>query len=239
MVPQWQKAIVTRIEQATYNTRRYWIALPETLSFDFKAGQFVTFDLPIHEQKNKRWRSYSIASAPDGSNVIELVIVHLEGGAGTTYFFEEVKEGSELVIRGPQGVFVLPEILEHDLYMICTGTGVAPFRSMVHYIKHHHIPHQQIHLIYGTRKHEDVLYEDELRALEKEFPSFHYHITLSRENIEGYEHGYVHAIYERLAKGNPTADFMLCGWREMIDDAKHRLADMGYDRKHIHMELYG
>ena len=77
MLPQWQKAIVTKIEQATPNTRRYWLELPETDRFDFKPGQFVTLDLPIHEKRNKRWRSYSIASMPDGSNVIELVVVKL------------------------------------------------------------------------------------------------------------------------------------------------------------------
>ena len=81
MLQPWQTGKVIRIEDATYNTKRFWIQLPEVQSFDFKPGQFVTLDLPIHEQKNKRWRSYSIASWPDGSNVIELVIVLLEGGA--------------------------------------------------------------------------------------------------------------------------------------------------------------
>ena len=90
-------------------TRRFWIQIPELESFDFEPGQFVTLDLPIHEKPAKRIRSYSIASWPDGTNVIELVIVFLEGGAGTTYLFNEVKVGSQLTLRGPQGVFTLPE----------------------------------------------------------------------------------------------------------------------------------
>lgn len=57
--------------------------VPELASFDFQPGQFVTLDLPIHEKLNKRWRSYSIASWPDGSNVFELVIVLDKDGAGT------------------------------------------------------------------------------------------------------------------------------------------------------------
>ena len=60
--PPWQKGIVTKIEDETYNTKRFWIELPETPSFDFAPGQFVTLDLPIHDKPNKRWRSYSIAS---------------------------------------------------------------------------------------------------------------------------------------------------------------------------------
>ena len=93
MLQPWQTGKVIRIENATEFTRRFWIELDSKQPFDFKPGQFVTLDLPIHEKPSKRWRSYSIASWPDGSNVIELVIVLLEGGAGTTYLFEHVQVG--------------------------------------------------------------------------------------------------------------------------------------------------
>ena len=238
MVPQWQTGIVKRIEQATHNTRRYWVELPETESFLFKPGQFVTLDLPIHEQRNKRWRSYSIASIPDGSNIIELLIVRLEGGIASKYIFDEIKEGSTFTLRGPQGIFVLPEVPDKDLYLICTGTGIAPFRSMVQHISKHHLPHKQIHLIFGTRTQEDILYRDEMTELQKSLPGFHYHVTLSREDWDGNK-GYVHTVYERLCADKPDALFMLCGWRAMIDEAKQRLLAMGYDKKAIHAELYG
>src|SRR5215212_2662892 len=130
MLPEWQTGIVRRIESVNSATRSFFIELPMTERFDFRPGQFVTLDLPIHEQRNRRWRSYSIASAPDGTNVIELIIVLVAGGAGTTYLFNEVKEGSELTLRGPHGVFVLPPVLDEDLFLVCTGTGIAPFRSM-------------------------------------------------------------------------------------------------------------
>ena len=238
MIPQWQKGIVTSVEQATPNTRRYRIEMPEVSSFPFKPGQFVTLDLPISEQRNKRWRSYSIASAPDNSNVIELVIAHLLNGVGSNYIFTEVHEGSVLTLRGPQGVFTLPEQLDKELFLICTGTGIAPFRSMVNYIKEHNIPHNHIHLIFGTRRQEDLLYAAELRALEQSMPHFHYYITLSREDWGGHK-GYVHKIYEELCKDKPEAQFMVCGWRPMIDEAKERLQQMGYGSKSIHVELYG
>src|SRR6478672_13053664 len=111
MLEPWRTGKVIKLEDVTSSTRRFWIQITDLEKFDFKPGQFVTLDLPIHEKKNKRWRSYSIASSPDGTNVIELVIVFLEGGAGTTYIFNEVSEGSELTLRGPQGVFVLPDTI--------------------------------------------------------------------------------------------------------------------------------
>lgn len=244
-VQPWRKGIVTRIENETYNTRRFWIEVPEVDVFDFAPGQFVTLDLPIHEKPNKRWRSYSIASWPDGSNVFELLIVLLEGGAGTTYLFNEINEGSELVLRGPQGVFVLPDTLDKDLYFVCTGTGIAPFRSMVHHIKRNNIPHKNISLIFGTRTKNDLLYAGELKQLEMEVTGFKFIPTLSREQWDGCC-GYVHAVYENLVhekmNGNtvlPPSNFYLCGWKAMIDEAKQRIQQLGFDRKAIHQELYG
>jgi CDP-4-dehydro-6-deoxyglucose reductase len=240
----WRKGIVKRIEAETSNTSRFWIEIPELEKFDFIPGQFVTLDLPIHEKPNKRWRSYSIASWPDGSNVFELLIVLLEGGAGSSYMFNDIKVGSEISLRGPQGVFTLPGDLSTDLYFICTGTGIAPFRSMLHYIKLHHLSPKEIHLIFGTRTQKDLLYLDEMHQLEKELPQFHFHPTLSREKWEG-DTGYVHEVYEKLirekqgANGLPPAKFYLCGWRMMIDEAKQRLLNMGYDKSVIHLELYG
>jgi ferredoxin-NADP reductase len=237
----WRTGKVIKIEQQTYNTRRFFIQIPELEVFDFKPGQFVTLDLPIHEKPNKRWRSYSIASWPNGTNVFELCIVLLDGGAGTTYLFNEVTEGSEITLRGPVGVFTLhDEQLEHDLFLICTGTGIAPFRSMANYIKLHNIVYKNIYIVFGCRTKNDLLYFEELKALSDSMPNLHYIPTLSRENWEGAS-GYVHSVYENICKAtnNGPANFMLCGWKAMIDEAKIRILELGYDRKAIHQELYG
>ena len=234
----WRTGKIIRIENETYNTRRFWIEVPEMEDFDFKPGQFVTIDFPIHEKPNKRWRSYSISSWPDGTNIFELVIVLLEGGAGTTYLFNKVNVGSELTFRGPQGVFVLPPTLDRDVFLICTGTGIAPFRSMAHYIKIHNVPHENIYTIFGCRTQKDLLYYDEIKQLQSELHQFHFIPTLSREKWEGYS-GYVHPVYEDLCQQKQPAYFYLCGWKNMIDEAKKRILAMGYDRKSIHQELYG
>jgi ferredoxin-NADP reductase len=61
---------------------------------------------------------------------------------------------------------------------------------------------------------------------------------LSREEWEG-DRGYVHAIYEELCCEKKPSMFYLCGWKEMIDEAKRRIMAMGYEKKDIHVELYG
>lgn len=254
MLQPWVQAIVTKVLDETATTKRFWFQIPSLESFDFEPGQFVTLDLPIHEVKNKRWRSYSIASAPDGTNTFELIIVKMEGGKGTSWLWENGHVGSEITLRGPLGKFVLPQNLDRDLFLICTGTGIAPFRSMIHHIKNKHIPHKNIYLVFGTRLITDLLYPGEMQGLHEEMDSFSYLPVCSREaagNRQGIRTGYVHDVYESVVRQKPftkledgtqippAAYFFLCGWKNMIDEARQRLTGLGYDRTSIHYELYG
>ena len=156
--------------------------------------------------------------------------------------------GSELTFRGAQGVFTLPENIEKDLFFICTGTGIAPFRSMLNYMQLHNISHKNLYLMFGCRTQKDLLYHEEMKALESKIENFSYMPTLSREGWDGHK-GYVHSLYEEICKKNneacedmqnlKPASFYLCGWKAMIDDARQKIAALGYDRKAVHLELYG
>ncbi|HRG26664.1 MAG TPA: FAD-binding oxidoreductase [Chitinophagales bacterium] len=237
----WQNGIVKEVIIQTHNTRSFIIEATEQPVFDFIPGQFVTLDLPISERPSQRMRSYSIASAPMGNNQFELLISHKEGGLGSTYLFEEAVEGASLRFRGPAGKFVLPATLDRPIVMISTGTGIAPFRSQILHLLHHQIPVPEIHLVFGTRKESDILYHNELLDLEKTYPHFHYHVALSRHESHEWKgaKGYVHDVYETISeKGKRDMDFYLCGWRNMVADAKTRIAALGYDKERVHLEVY-
>lgn len=237
---QWQEAILIRREKMSEGTTSFFFEMKGHNFFDFIPGQFVTFDLPIHERKSKRLRSYSIASEPNGTNIIELSIVYVPDGLGTNYLFDEERcpIGTSINYRGALGKFTLPLDLSHPLFLVCTGTGIAPFRSMIKHIKNQDLAFHSIHLIFGTRTQNDILYFQEMKTLAQEMDNFHYHPVLSREEWDGHN-GYVHEVYKTLSLGKKDAHFMLCGWRNMIDQARDELKEMGYDKKQIHFELYG
>ncbi len=237
----WYNGNITRIEDSSPTTKRFWLEVDGVEHFDFKAGQFITMDLPIGEKRNQRWRSYSIASAPDGSNLLELCIVHLDDGLASGYLFNEAKIGTTIKFKGPEGTFTLPESIEDELIMVCTGTGVAPFRSMIWQVFNRNIPHKGIHLVFGTRTVDGVLYQEEFEALAQRMPSFRYSVALSREEREGCHHGYVHDIYlKTYAEKRPDRSFYLCGWTKMVDEAVANLiVKMGYERGQVKYELYG
>ena len=246
MPKKWFDSKVIKIVDESPTTKRFWVKVEGDEIVEFQAGQFVVMDLPIHEKRTKRWRSYSIANAPDQSNVLEFCIVLLEGGAGSTFFFEEVKIGTPIRFKNPAGGFYLPKEITKDLVFICTGTGVAPFRSMIWDIYTKKISHKSIHLIFGTRQEDGILYEEEFLELMEKMPDFKYSVSLSRaKNLPERKYeltkGYVHPIYQNhFSDVREDIDFWICGWSNMIDEAVAKLMiEMKYDKGQIHYELYG
>lgn len=241
---KWKPAVIRRIEQRSPTVRSFWLELPDREHLEYRAGQFLTLDLPISERRRERWRSYSIAAAADGTNQAELCIVRLPKGKGTGYLFYDAEVGTEVQTKEPGGVFTLPTApLTKDIVMICTGTGVAPFRAMLQ----ERLASEPVnfHLIFGCRTPEDILYADEFTELARKHNNFTYTVTLSREmtgSKEGLEvlSGYVHQVYERdYARVRDDVKFYLCGWAVMVDEAKERLLALGYPANQIVAELYG
>jgi len=239
-MPAWYDATLIKREDINDLTSRFWLEIPAAESIDFIPGQFITIDLPIHEKRRMRWKSYSIASHPNGTNVIELCIVFQEGGLGTTYLFKEAKIGTKLRFKGPLGVFTIPKNLDQEIVMIATGTGVAPFRSIMNHIQAKDMSFQKIHVIFGTRVEDGILYREEFEALAEKYPNFSYDVALSREDDwDGYK-GYLHQIYkEKYSAVIEGRKFYLCGWRNMIDEAIANLEQIGYKEEQIIYELYG
>ncbi len=243
---KWKEAVVLRIEAQSANTRLFILKILDDFMFHFEPGQFITLDLPIHEKRRLRLRSYSIANIPNEDNILELSITQLEGGAGTRYLFDEVKEGHILTFKGPGGVFILPNQLPSKLVFICTGTGIVPFRSMLEKLVQTKNIDLDIHLIFGTRYEAGILFKDEMMAYQNAFSHFQYSVALSREKKikkvanPDIHHGYVHAVYKnKYADVQKNIKFMLCGWSGMIDEAVTNLKEMGYGEGDIYYELYG
>jgi|TARA_B110000914_G_C15411282_1_gene421955 NAD(P)H-flavin reductase len=229
----WTKALFYSIEKVSKLTRKFHIKIEDN-NFSYIAGQFIQIKI------NNLIRSYSIASYIENSNFVELIIVKLEGGAATSFLFDNVKEGDYLEVKGPLGKFVLPEIINNDIFFICTGTGIAPFRSMLQYIILKKINYQNIYLFFGTRTKKDLLYFDEMSNLKNFMNNFNYIPILSREKWAG-NSGYVHEQYLNIIKNKSLNDpiFYLCGWKDMIKEARTNLKGLGFESKKIKLEIYG
>lgn len=228
------QAVVSHIIDETPSVKRFYMTVQGTDHFEFLPGQFVALHFPDDQSLE---RSYSLANAPDGSNRIELCVVLNPGGKFTPGLWA-LRPKDALEISGPRGSFVLPEDIVKDLCFICTGTGVAPFRSMIRHIFDHDIPHRRIWLIFGARYEADLLYRKEFEDLAEQYPEFSYIPVLSRDQEWPGERGYVHAVYESLFADGRDARFYVCGWQNMCREARQRLKLMGYNRRQYFFEEY-
>lgn len=236
MAREWKTAVLSRVEQETAGTKRFYFKVPGEPVFDFAPGQFVTFDLPIDAKV--RLRSYSIASSPAGTNEFELIIVKVEDGKGTHYIFSE-EIGTEFKFIGPLGKFILPENTNTDLCFIGTGTGIAPLRSMIRYIMEKNLPYNSITLIFGSRFEADILYRKEFDDLASANPKFKFIPTLSRAGHDwNGPKGYVHDHYKHHFADGRDAQIFICGLNHMVSQCRENLAALGYSKEQIHFEKY-
>ena len=228
---------VTKIISETDLVKRFFFKVSNEYTFDFKPGQFVMLLLPIESKYQNR--SYSIASPPFGDNTFELAIVLNPKGLGTPYLWEKVEIGSAIEVSKPLGKFILQEPIEEDICFIGTGTGIAPLRSMILHIINNNIPYKNIYLIFGNRWEKDILYFKEFKELAENHKNFNFIPVLSRDN-PGWtgKKGYVHEIYQEIFSDKRNASFYMCGWKDMLKDARLNLEKMGYDKKKIRFESY-
>jgi CDP-4-dehydro-6-deoxyglucose reductase len=239
MPRKWYQSEIIDIQVESDTTKRFFLQIDDPDLFSFKAGQFITMDLPIGEKRFERWRSYSICSAPSKNNILEFCIVKTDPGHATKYLFNETEIGTNISFKGPEGNFCLNAPEDSEIIMICTGTGVAPFRSMLLDGDAVFAKYKKLHLIFGTRNFGGILFLDEFLSLMEKHPNFDYSIALSREEYKGYK-GYVHNIYkDRYSEVAANRVFYLCGWQNMVDEAVKNLVNLGYEKNQIIQELYG
>ncbi|MBK7856755.1 MAG: ferredoxin--NADP reductase [Bacteroidetes bacterium] len=237
MAYEFYDATIANIIDENDVVKRFFIKVPDERPFSFKAGQFIMVDLPIDSKYTNR--SYSIASAPSADNMFELCIVLNPKGMGTPYMWENYKVGTTVKLSRVLGKFTLPEVIDRDICFICTGTGIAPLRAMLHDIYNKGAEHKNIYMVFGNRWTKDVIYRKEMEDMQAKHPEFSFIPVLSRDNADwDGRKGYVHAIYEEIFADKRPAYFFICGWADMLKEARQRLEAMGYDKKSIKFESY-
>jgi CDP-4-dehydro-6-deoxyglucose reductase, E3 len=205
----------------------------------FEAGQWVNLDLPIGDVGGKR--SYSIASAPDGTPRFEVAVTLVDGGPGST-FLHALEPGAMLRVTGPQGFFTRPLDKAAPSLFVATGTGVTPLRSMLRAatLASNDAP---ITLLVGVRHEADMLYADELGARTSDVLRVEY--TLSRPSDgwhgrRGYVQEHVPALFHELAALHRGAPHVyICGLERMVSAVREILKhNLGLPRQQVHSERY-
>jgi CDP-4-dehydro-6-deoxyglucose reductase len=205
----------------------------------FDAGQWVSLVLPGPDGELRR--SYSIASAPDGSARFDVAVTRVTTGHGSRYL-HDLAIGATVTAIGPQGFFTRERSPGPALF-VATGTGVTPFRAMLQRAERA-ADATPTWLLFGVRHEEDAVYRDELEALAARAPSFRFFLTLSQphepwDGRRGYVQHHARALYEELATLAPKPHAFVCGLERMVSSMRELLrGEMGLPRELVHSERY-
>ena len=258
---------VTVLSKTTWTPNLFSFTVSRPDSFKFTAGQFVRLgvnpsqlkyykqlsavtdydeddDEELNEALNEDiFRAYSIVSSPF-DEVLEFFSIVIPDGAFTSQL-QHLEVGDELLLNTmPFGFLTLARYqkpLPKDLWLLATGTGLAPFLSMLQDLKTWE-DYEHIILAYSARSTEELAYIDKIESLQEDFGSLVdnpakliFIPIVTREPVEG-------ALTERLPKllldgalqeragialDVDSTHVMLCGNPDMVEDTKETLKSLG------------
>jgi len=216
------------------DTRHFRLSFDPGTVFDYEAGQFLNIMIPTPEKVLKR--PYSIASSPTWKGFVDLCWKRIPGGKATEYLWT-LKKGDKLQIQGPLGRFTAQRPLPKTIVFVSTGTGIAPFRSMIHDLLEKG-EQLQILNIFGNRYDEDILYQKEFEELALKHPNLKNIFTVSRPKTWKGESQYVQFLLSKHLASPADTHVYICGLTNMINAVVESAAAMGFTKEQIHYEKY-
>jgi len=230
------------LEVEHHSDRLFSFSITRPPSFRFRSGEFVMIGLPAEEgQKRPVMRAYSIAS-PSWDEKIEFYSIKVPDGPLTSRL-QKIENGDTVLLsKKPVGTLVLDALLPGKrLYMFSTGTGIAPFASLIRdpetYERYDeviltHTCRQKAELSYGLRLVEECKNDPLVGEM---MDGKLLHITsLTREDypLKGRITTLIETgkLFEEagVPKMNPETDrVMICGSMDMINDTKEICESFG------------
>ena len=176
-------------------------------------------------------RSYSVASAPDGSEEIELTVERLEGGEVSGFLHEGVTIGDQLEVRGPIGQWFVWDG-EVPALLIGGGSGVVPLMSMLRFARQRGRA-DLLNLVVSARDPTDLYYPAELPGPETT-------IIYTRSTPDGWPRRAGRIDAQDLSESLLTKPRVyVCGSTGFADSVTSLLENGGVSTDRIRVERFG
>jgi ferredoxin-NADP reductase len=224
----WQTATVVEMRDETPTAKTFRLALPEPSPH--RAGQHYIVRLTAPDGYTAS-RSYSVASAPDGTREIELTVERLPEGEVSTFLHDVLETGDEIEVRGPIGGWFVwdgttPAVL------VGGGSGVVPLMAMLRLSRRLGTT-DLVRLAVSVRRPEDLYYATEI---------------VGPETTVAYSRAAPPAAARRAGRLSADdvrpllltdAEGYVCGSSPFADFASHLLVDLGVPVHRIRVERFG
>lgn len=209
-------------------------------------------------------RAYSMANYPAEGDIITLTVriattpfkprpevgfQDVPTGIGSSYIFS-LKPGDKVMMSGPYGDFHPNFESKCEMIWIGGGAGMAPLRAQImHMTKTLHCTDREMHFFYGARSLTEAFFLEDFWELEKEFPNFHMHLSLDRQDPKADELGVkyytgfaVNCIRDTYLKDHDApedCEYYLCGPPMLIKTVTDYLDSLGVEPESIMYDNFG
>ena len=224
---------------------------------------FNIFSLKAHNPE-PTIRAYSMANYPAEGDIITLTVriattpfkprpevgfQDVPTGIGSSYIFS-LKPGDKVMMSGPYGDFHPNFESKREMIWIGGGAGMAPLRAQImHMTKTLHCTNREMHFFYGARSLTEAFFLEDFWELEKEFPNFHMHLSLDRQDPKADELGVkyytgfaVNCIRDTYLKDHDApedCEYYLCGPPMLIKTVTDYLDSLGVEPESIMYDNFG
>ncbi len=236
--PKRLNLIVSEIRQETPSTRSFRLTSADGYLPPFQAGQYINLFADIGGVRTSR--PYSIASAPTQSGYYEIAVRRIDDGFVSNYLLDELKAGALIESSSPAGSFHYNPLYQGDnLAFIAGGSGITPFMSMIRELGDRNET-RRIHLFYGSRVEEDVIYLEELKKIASAHKNFSYDIIIS-EPAAGYtgKKGFISADVIKDKISSEDWMFFICGPEAMYNFCLPEVGRLSLPSRKIKVEIMG
>ncbi len=249
-----------------YDTIDYDKDFDKSLIGDDYLGAWKTFNLLSLKAHNPEQtvRAYSMANYPAEGDIITLTVriattpflprpqvgfQNVPTGIGSSYIFS-LKPGDKVMMSGPYGDFHPHFDSKKEMIWIGGGAGMAPLRAQImHMTKTLRTTDREMHFFYGARALVEAFFLEDFWELEREFPNFHFHLSLDRPDPKADEAGVkyyagfaVNCIRDTYLKDHEApedCEYYLCGPPMLIKTVTDYLDSLGVDKDSIMFDDFG
>jgi glycine betaine catabolism B len=236
--PNRLNLIVSEIRQETPSTKSFRLTSLNGYLPPFQAGQYINLFADVGGVRTSR--PYSIASAPTQSGYYEIAVRRIDDGFVSNYFLNDLKVGALIHSSSPAGSFHYNPLYHGDnLLFIAGGSGITPFMSMIRELADRNEA-RRIHMFYGSRVEEDVIYLEELKRIAAAHKNFSFDIIVS-EPAAGFtgKKGFISAdiIKDTISTGDWM--FFVCGPEAMYNFCLPELDRLSVPSRKLRVEIMG
>jgi ferredoxin-NADP reductase len=205
---------------------------------DARPGQFLTFKLLFDGKREKR--CYSICSSPARTGYVEITPKRVPNGCVSVFLNDRASIGLTLEATGPFGQFCLDPMVHRNMVLFAAGSGITPMMAMLRYMDDLCLDIRAT-LLYCVRTSADIIFRDDLDALQSRLPKFRYHVLLSQPDAAwtGSRGRVTREFVEEAVPDLALPDYFLCGPPPFMELVRAILVNAGVSAEHIRQETFG